>query len=102
MAEPKQHRIESPWRMVVAVVLDPPGWVPAWALTAALVYLAVNAASVNDPQRLEVLRVVADTYKVVLAIWLGYKGLGAFASFLTSWLAPKHQERVDQREGTEA
>lgn len=103
MGDTGKRRIASAWRMLVAILLDPPGWVPAWALTGMILYLAHGAAAAAEPQRLESLRVLTDTYKVTLAIWLSYKGIGTLAAFLTNWLAaPKHQETTDKKEGPQA
>ena len=73
----------------VAFVTDPPGWIPAWILTAHCILLqhAVAAAALYtnlELARLEfalkVVSVQADVYKTVLGLWLGYKGIGGIVS----------------------
>lgn len=82
------ERIRSAIRAFAAVLLDPPGWIPAWFLTGALVYflLAVlNADPATAPIKMDAARLLADVYKAVLAIWLGYKGVGIIGAILKAW-----------------
>lgn len=76
----------SSLRAIAAVLLDPPGWIPAWVLTGVLVWLVVGAAEgAGSPAKLESARLLADVYKTVLAVWLGYKGLGGIVGVLKAW-----------------
>lgn len=67
---------------LVAVLLDPPGWIPAWTTTAVLLALAWRG--MQEPAALEPLRIVADVLKTTLTVWLGYKGLRAFPDLVGS------------------
>jgi len=70
------------WLAVVAFLTDPPGWIPAWATTAAVLWIALRAWTAENA--LQVLGVLADMLKVTLAIWLGYKGWRALPDLLDS------------------
>lgn len=82
------ERIRSAFRAFSAVLLDPPGWIPAWFLTGALVYLlhlVVTADQATAPVKMQAAQLLADVYKAVLAIWLSYKGVGIIGAILKAW-----------------
>ena len=65
---------------------DPPGWIPAWILTAAVIWIARESAS--DPAWLPALNVLADVYKSTLAVWLAYKGVSSLSDAYSSRRQP--------------
>lgn len=82
------------WKATVALFLDPPNWLPPWALT--IVFLVLCWRGANTPERsLEAARIIKDYGVPTLAIWLGYKGLGLGIKTLATWLGVK-------RDGDEA
>lgn len=82
------ERIRGFLRAAGAVLLDPPGWIPAWFLTGALVYFllaVVKSDPASAPVKMDAARLLADVYKAVLAIWLSYKGVGIIGAILKAW-----------------
>lgn len=87
---------ERGWRLLLAVILDPPGWIPAWAMTVVLLLVARRAAGHGDP--LMVLDRLAGVYQATLAIWLGYRGIGLMVRVVAERLGLARQP-VEGRDG---
>lgn len=68
---------------IAAFVTDPPGWIPAWALTATFLWLCWRAQ--QSPEALAAAQLAADVLKVTLATWLGYKGWRALPDLVAAW-----------------
>lgn len=97
-----KKRILGAVKVFFALIVDPPGWIPAWVLTGQLILaqhllLTYAVRTQVDLARLEfalkVAQLEADVYKVVLGIWLGYKGIGALLGVLTAYLGPKQEPK---------
>lgn len=73
-------------RAAAVYLSNPPGWIPAWATLAFVMALGwgIQTAALAtdvDLQRLAAAQsaynVTVEMYKVTLATWLGYRGLGS-------------------------
>jgi len=78
------------WLAVLAFLTDPPGWIPAWATTAAVLVIALRAAT--GEQSIEVLRALIDMFKGTLAIWLGYRGWRSLPDVLDALRGPRAEK----------
>lgn len=75
-------------KAVIGLLVDPPNWLPPWALTTVFLILCWRGA--NSPEKsLEAARIVKDYGVPTLAIWLGYKGIGIGFSVVANWLGVK-------------
>lgn len=82
------------WKAAVAVFVDPPNWLPPWALTTVFLLLCWRGA--NTPERsLEAAKIIKDYGVPTLAIWLGYKGIGLGIRVVADWLGVKYHGKAE-------
>lgn len=89
-------------KAVIGLLVDPPNWLPPWALTTVFLVLCWRGA--NSPEKsLEAARIIKDYGVPTLAIWLGYKGIGIGFSVVANWLGVKgHAPQTESRAVSDA